>query len=206
MNLRAVIVDDEEFARENLRIMIQDNCPEIEVVGLAGTIEDARDLIIQTSPDAIFLDIRMPSGAEGFELLDSLPNKDFQVVFVTAFKDYAIRAFQANAVHYILKPIDINELQIAKEKLIKGSQLFEVDKESFNNYVRSLENLTENLRNNLPNHRITIHHSKGIKIIDDSDIRRLEASSNCTIIHFRDGSQFLDTRTMKIYENILDPT
>jgi len=111
MPLRSIIVDDEEFARENLKILIEENCPEIQVVDMAASVKEAQALVQKVSPQVIFLDIRMPSGAEGFELLESLPAKKFQVVFVTAYKEYAIKAFNANAVHYLLKPIDIDELK-----------------------------------------------------------------------------------------------
>ena len=105
MKLRALVVDDEEFARKNLSMMLQEHCPEIEVIGEASNKNQAKEMIESNSPDVVFLDIRMPSGAEGFELLDEIDKKDFLVVFVTAFKDYAIRAFNASAVYYILKPM-----------------------------------------------------------------------------------------------------
>src|SRR5690554_7632415 len=106
MELRAIIVDDEDLARKNLAIMLENYCPEIDVIGEAGDIDEAESIIKSAQPDVVFLDIRMPSGSEGFDLLERLENRNFLVVFVTAFKDYAIRAFQTNAVHYILKPID----------------------------------------------------------------------------------------------------
>ena len=109
--------DDEQFARENLAILIQEYCPEIEIVGQAAGKEEAKAQIDKLEPDILFLDIRMPSGSEGFELLEEIDNKQLLVVFVTAFKDFAIKAFNANAIYYILKPIDIDELQTAAEKL-----------------------------------------------------------------------------------------
>src|SRR5690606_35429441 len=99
MKLRAIVIDDEEFARKNLSMLIDEFCPEIEVIGEASKKSEAIDLINELNPDVLFLDIRMPSGAEGFELLDEIENKSFLVVFVTAFKDYAVRAFNASAVY-----------------------------------------------------------------------------------------------------------
>src|ERR1044072_2996749 len=124
MKLRTLIVDDEAPARENLRLLLEEHCPEIEVVGLAHSVESAQKLIKELSPQVVFLDIRMPSGTEGFDSLDSLPEKNFQMVFVTAYKDYAIRAFHANAIHYILKPIDIDDLKTAVKKLVANQELF----------------------------------------------------------------------------------
>ena len=102
MKLRALIVDDEEFARRNLTMMLEEYCPDIEVIGDASSKEQAKAIIESSEPDVVFLDIRMPSGAEGFELLEEVEKKNFLVVFVTAFKDYAIRAFNASAVYYLL--------------------------------------------------------------------------------------------------------
>ena len=118
MKLSGIIVDDELPARENLRILIEDYCPEINIIGTAGSVAEAQALIGEKSPEVVFLDIRMPAGMEGFDLLASLPEINFQVIFVTAFKEFAVQAFNANAIHYILKPIDIVELKKAVNKLL----------------------------------------------------------------------------------------
>ncbi len=205
MKLRALIVDDEEFARKNLSILLNDFCPEIEVIGEASGNTDAKKIIETEHPDVIFLDIRMPSGAEGFELLNEVENKDFLVVVVTAFKDYAIRAFNASAVYYLLKPIDIDELKLSVQKLIETKSKYTDNPESFTAYFDSLKDLSSNLLKNKVSSRIAISHTKGLKIIEDDDITHLEASGNCTTIYFKDGSRYLDTRTLKVYENILNP-
>jgi len=203
--LRALIVDDEEFARKNLQMMLEEFCPEISIVGTASGKEQALELIANEQPDVVFLDIRMPSGAEGFELLDEVPEKNFLIVFVTAFKDYAIRAFNASAVHYILKPIDIDDLRIAVEKLVDAKSIFTQDPENYVTYFRSLSQLSDLLLRNKTTNRIAISHSKGLKIVEDDTITHLEANGNCTTIYFEDGTRYLDTRTLKIYENILNP-
>ena len=205
MKLRALVVDDEEFARKNLTMMIEEFCPEIEVIGQASRKEQAKAIIESSNPDVVFLDIRMPSGAEGFELLDEIQNKNFLVVFVTAFKDYAIRAFNASAVYYLLKPIDVDELKLAVNKLIETKNTYQEDPDSYSTYFDSLKELSHNLLNNKPTNRIAISHTKGLKLVDDDTITHLEASGNCTTIYFKDGSRYLDTRTLKTYENILDP-
>lgn len=205
MKLRTLIVDDEAPARENLKLLLIENCPEIEVVGLADSVKTAQKLIKDLSPQVVFLDIRMPSGTEGFDLLDSLPEKNFQVVFVTAFKDYALRAFHANAIHYILKPIDIDDLKAAVKKLVSNHESFRNNTESLTSYIRSLENLTKSMNPALPSQRITINHAKGFKIIDPSDIMYLEGEGNYTNIYFSGGTHYVDTRSLGIYEDILDP-
>ena len=205
MKLRAVVVDDEEFARKNLSMLIEEYCPEIEVIGEASRKSDAIELINEVNPDVIFLDIRMPSGAEGFELLDEIENKNFLVVFVTAFKDYAVRAFNASAVYYLLKPIDIEELKLATSRLVETKAKYTETPGSYQTYFESLKDLSMNLLNNEYSSRIAISHTKGLKVIEDSTITHLEASGNCTTIYFKDGTRYLDTRTLKTYENLLNP-
>jgi len=123
---------------------------------------------------------------------------------VTAFKDYAIRAFNASAVYYLLKPIDIDDLRTAVEKLVEARNIFGQDPENYTTYFKSLRNLSDQLLRNKPNNRIAISHTKGLKIVEDNTITHLEASGNCTTIYFEDGTRYLDTRTLKIYENVLD--
>jgi two-component system LytT family response regulator len=203
--ITAIIVDDEELARENLRMLLEEFCPEVEVVGMGQNVIEAKDLITTKKPEAVFLDIRMPSGEEGLELLEDVKTNNFQIVFVTAFKDYAIKAFNANSIHYILKPIDIDDLQDAVVKLLKYKKMFQNDASNLDTYIESIKNFSENIHYQSASNKITISHSKGIKIVEDQSILYLEGDGNCTHIHFVDGSSFLDTRTLKIYEEILNP-
>jgi two-component system LytT family response regulator len=204
MKLRAIVVDDEEFARKNLIMLLEEFCPDVEVIGEAGRKSEAKAIIESSKPDVVFLDIRMPSGSEGFELLDELEEKDFLVVFVTAFKDFAIRAFNASAVYYLLKPIDVEELQTAVEKLKETRRVFSDDPQNFSTYYSSLKHLSDSLLRNKPTSRIAISHTRGLKIVEDDSISHLEASGNCTTIYFKDGTRYLDTRTLKTYEIILN--
>jgi two-component system LytT family response regulator len=206
MKLRALVVDDEEFARKNLSMLLEEYCPDVEVIGEASRKSEAKAIIESSKPDVVFLDIRMPSGSEGFELLDELEEKDFLVVFVTAFKDYAIRAFNASAVYYLLKPIDIEELQTAVEKVKDTRRIFSEDPQNYATYYTSLKHLSDSLLRNKPNNRIAIAHTRGLKIVEDDTISHLEASGNCTTIYFKDGTRYLDTRTLKTYELILNPS
>lgn len=205
MKLRALVVDDEEFARKNLILLLEEFCPEIEVIGEASRKEQAKAIIETSKPDVVFLDIRMPSGTEGFELLEEVDEQDFLVVFVTAFKDFAIKAFNANAAYYLLKPIDIEELQKSVSKLVETKKIFLENPQNYPTYFGALRNLSETIVKNKPNNRIAISHTKGLKIVEDDTITHLEASGNCTTIYFQDGTRYLDTRTLKIYENLLDP-
>ena len=204
MLIRTLIVDDEVLARENLKILLSQYCDGVQVVGEAHSVHSAIEEIDKTNPDLVFLDIRMPSGLEGFELLDQIEEKKFLVVFVTAFKDYAIRALNASAIHYILKPIDSEDLQNAVKKVAEYLEMQKSMPISSFDYNALLTNLTHSLSLKRAE-RIAIHHSKGIKLVDTLDILRLEANGNCTHLYFDDGSSYLDTRTLKVYEEMLPP-
>lgn len=205
MNLKAIIVDDEELARKNLGMLLKDYCPEVEVIGDAGNVVEAKEKIESLNPDVVFLDIRMPSGSEGFELLESIENRNFLVIFVTAFKDYALRAFQANAIHYVLKPIDIEDLKDAVDRISQVKTTFSENPDNFETYFESIKNLSSSMESEGYGNKVAISHTKGIKLIHIDDIIYLEASGNCTVLYFSDGTRYLDTRTLKIYEGILNP-
>ncbi len=204
MNLRTYIVDDERLARENLKMLLESFCPDVEVIGEAGNIDSAEEGIREGMPDLIFLDIRMPSGAEGFELLERIKDLNIIVVFVTAFKDYAIKAFNANAAYYVLKPIDVEELQLAVQKVLEAKQAFDEDDTNFSVYQQTLKQLSEALRSNTHTGRFAISHTKGLKIVEEKNVIYFEAQGNCTMLYFNDGSKYLDTRTLKTYETIVD--
>ncbi len=205
MKLKALIIDDEELARKNLSMILDEYCPEVELLGEAGDIVEAKEKIEQLKPEVIFLDIRMPRASEGFDLLESIENRDFFVVFVTAFKDYALKAFNANAIHYVLKPVDVDDLVSAVAKVMETKKQFGGDAENFKTYFEAIKNLSTNFDNKGYGDKIAISHTKGIKLVEASNVIYLEASGNCTMLYFKDGKRYLDTRTLKVYENILNP-
>lgn len=196
--ITAIVIDDELPARENLKILIEEFCEGISVIATAGTIQAAKTLILDKKPDVVFLDIRMPSGAEGFDLLDSLDTINFEIVFVTAFKDYAIQAFKANAIDYILKPVEIDELIKTAQKLVAHCEK-SLPQENKKEVVKN----TFNTINNQKVERIAITQLHGIKLIEVKNIARLQSQSNYTEIHFKDGSKYLDSKTLKVYHEIL---
>jgi len=205
MKLKAIVVDDEDLARKNLTMLLHEYCEDIEVIGDAGNVNTAKEMIEELKPDVVFLDIRMPSGSEGFDLLDSIENREFLVVFVTAFKDYALRAFNANAIHYVLKPVDIDDLVRSVDKIREARSTFSENPGNFETYFESIKNLSSSMDSKGFGSKVAISHTKGIKLIDIDDIMYLEASGNCTVLYFSDGTRYLDTRTLKIYEGILTP-
>jgi two-component system LytT family response regulator len=186
--LKAVIVDDEKLSRENLKSLIGEYCQNIEVIGEANSVKTANSKILELEPDVLFLDINMPRQS-GFDLLQSLPDKDFMVVFVTAHNEYGIQAVKVNAVDYLLKPIDINELKSAEKKLLQRRNLKE----------------EPHLHNNYEGYKkIIVNHSQGFSIIDIENIVRLEASRNYTKIYLNDETEITSSKNLKEFEDILN--
>jgi len=114
--IRAVIIDDEKLARDVIFNYLKEYCPDVEVVAQAATVQTAYEAIIKTAPDLIFLDIEMPDG-KGFDLLKMFDKINFRIIFVTAYSEYAIKAFRFSALDYLLKPVKIDELIEAVAKI-----------------------------------------------------------------------------------------
>lgn len=199
MKLKALVVDDEFNARSNLKLLLDEFCPEIEVVDTAESADDARDKIEKIKPDVLFLDIAMPN-EDGFSLLKSIPNQNFSVVFTTAYNEFALKAFKANAIDYIEKPISIEDLQNATQKLIKlhGS----IEQRSSKELNEFIEEVIEPKALD----RISIPTRDGYIILKNEEILHLEASDNYTMIYLNNGKRHLSSKNIKIYEENLDPS
>lgn len=196
--LNAIIVDDEEFARSSLYFLIQQNCQEIQVVGIAKSVSEARNLLTQHSVDLIFLDIAMP-GENGFELIPQVQQSNANVIFTTAYDQYALKAIKANALDYLLKPIDIDELKEAVGKAVKYSNFNKVE----NNRNESLKNLANDLQDNQAVKKITLPSSQGFRLIDIDDIVHIEADSNYSIFNLINLEKIVVAKVLKDYEEIL---
>ena len=113
--LQIAIVEDEKHSREALKNLLEEFCDEVKVVGMAGSVSEAIEMIRIKKPELVFMDIELQTGT-GFDVLDALSNEHFEVIFTTAFEQYAIKAIKFSSIDYLLKPIDIEELQHAVEK------------------------------------------------------------------------------------------
>ena len=186
MKLDVLIVDDEENARENLQILVNEYCPELNIIGLASNVNQAKTLINEFSPKLVFLDIAMPQG-NGFSLLEDFDERDFLVIFITAHSEYAFKAFKADAVDYIQKPIDIDDLQNAVKKALK---LAKVTVPVKNKKVTSEDEIE----------KISIPTRSGYTFIENKDIIYLKACENYTEIFLTNGKRIISSKTIKHYE------
>ncbi len=193
--IRTVLIDDEIDSIKILKKLLGNYCPQVEVVGTANGVETATILIHTSRPDLVFLDIEMMQG-NAFDLLNRLQPINFQVIFVTAFDNYAVRAFKYCAVDYLLKPLDINRLVVAVEKV---SGRFEKE-----NVLAQMKMLLENLGSiSVSDQKIAIPTLTGLSFVALGDIIRLEAKGGYTAICMVDKQKILATRTIREYEDIL---
>ena len=193
MVIRSIIVDDEKHSRGNLAGILEAYCPETEVVGSATSVSEARALIEKTDPDLVFLDIEMP-GANGFQLLEQLQDFRFEVIFVTAYGNYAIRAIRFSAADYILKPINIDDLQAAVRKV--SSRIREKEENL------RMKQLVHNL-NKPDNPRIGLPVGDRIEFVEVKTIIRCQGESNYTHIYFEGNKHLLVAKTLVEFEELL---
>lgn len=192
MKFKALIVEDETLSRDFLSNMVREYCPQLELVAVASNVEEALQRINAHSPQLIFLDIEMQTGT-GFDVLQRAGHHNFHVIFTTAFDHYAIQAIKFSAVDYLLKPINVDELEGAVNKAVKQ---MEGPKED-----NRLELLLKNL--NRPageDFCISLSTSEGVDFIPLSGIIRLEAKGPYTIFYLKDGRQIMVSKNLKEYE------
>ncbi|MCK9424047.1 MAG: LytTR family DNA-binding domain-containing protein [Bacteroidales bacterium] len=182
--LKAIIVDDELHGRENLKKILETYCTEVEVLGLADSVLQAKELVSIHHPDVVFLDINMP-GLDGFDFLEQYDERNFMVVFVSAHEEFGINAVKASVADYVLKPVNIKELRQTVKKLLslhikaaKVETLHDIDK-------------------------LVIPASHGFRILVVDDIIRLKADGCYTTIVINGGKDTLVSRTLKDFEDTL---
>lgn len=193
--LTAVLIDDEAHCLNTLRWNLSTFFPEINIVGEAMDGNDGFKIINEINPDVIFLDVEMP-GMNGFEMLNKFDKINFKVIFITAHNEYAIRAIKLNAIDYLMKPIDKDELKTAILRLISDG-----DEITF----RKIQNLKYNMNSRPEMQRIIIGTIDGYQFFDLKEITFFEADSNYSYIHFNDGTKVLSTKTLKEFEDVLPP-
>ena len=195
--LKTVIIDDDYVSRMVLREMLLKFLDNIEVLGEAGSVEEGVKLIEETDPELVLLDISMPDGT-GFDLLDKLKSISFKLIFITAYSEYAVKAFKYSAIDYIVKPLVVEELTKA---IMRIPQMAKID-----NHIR-VKTLKDNLfspdDNN--NNTIALPESNGFAIVRVEQIIRCEGKRNYTRILFKDDTEKIVSRTLLEFEHLLAP-
>ncbi len=193
---RAVIVEDEDRSRTLLEIMLGKYCPQIKIVGVADTLETAVTTISSLRPDVVFLDIELPDGS-GFKVLDRLPNLSFSVIFVTAYEHYALKALKRSALDYLLKPLDIDDLVAAVQKLpalSTATKHLEEQSMILNSYI-----------NGAPRDQyiMAMPTVDGLIFIHDEEVITCRSDSNYTHLTLTNNRKFLVSRTLNDIEEML---
>jgi len=196
--LKVLLIDDEQRATDALRMMIVKTIPEIDEVMVCNDARQAAEKIHQFQPGLVFLDIQMPH-LNGFEVLEKIPNKNFKIVFTTAYNEYAIQAIRYSAFDYLLKPVDIEELQAAVHRFLEGQ-------EDYRQQYDLLKNIMHNMSApSAEDFRLALPTREGVHFLQPQDIVRCEAIGNYTKFYTPSGKSYLISKTLGEYDTLLTP-
>jgi two-component system LytT family response regulator len=194
--VKALILDDEQKARSILEHYIKSFIPEIAELRQAGSVEEALQLLESFQPDIVFLDVEMPH-RNGFDFLASVNDPAFDVIFTTAYNQYAIQAIRFSALDYLLKPVDPEELKASVRRHIEKQESAVEKKELYNNLVGNIG------KSQVKDFRIAVTSSNGVHFFGVDEILRLEADSSYTRIYLSSRPPFVASKTLKHFEEML---
>ena len=190
---KILIIDDENRTRELIAKMIDSFGFDVVTIPEGENVKSGIEAIEKHQPDIVFLDIQMPDGT-GFDVLGSIPNKKFEVIFITAHEEFAIKAIKFSALDYLLKPVDLSELKSALEKAIEASGENEPSKQ--------FEALNSNILSN-EKRRLVLKTQESVHVVELDQIIRCEADRNYTSFFLLDNKKILVSKTLKEYETLL---
>lgn len=193
--MSTIIIDDEADARENLESLLKKYCKNLKVVASADSAESGLAKITELKPDLVFLDIQMPAGS-GLDLIEKIGDINFEVIFVTAFDEFAIKAIRLAALDYLLKPINIVEL---KEAVARAEETLQ-DKNAKKRFELLLHNQGGASK------KIALSTFEGVVFVEVANIVRCEADDAYTTFHLADGDPIMISGSLKEYENLLSDT
>lgn len=192
--LTAILVDDEAKARDLLRNMLNVHCPQVEVLAEAENVKDAIQAIHEHQPNIVFLDIEMPR-ISGLELPSFFKPEDlnFNIIFVTAYSEYAVQAFRLSACDYLLKPVDPSDLRTAVEK---ASAKQEQQSGTFETLRANMD--TESSK------RLALPHATGMHFVELNDVVQFEADGSYTHVHLMNGDKYTVSQRLRVYDELLE--
>jgi two-component system LytT family response regulator len=193
--IKSVIVEDEAAAHEVLRNYLQKYCPAVEVIGEAQNIREAVPLLHEMKPQLVFLDVEMPFG-NAFDVLEACKDLQFETIFVTAFSEYSLKALNQSAAYYLLKPISIEELIVAVNKVQQQIATQEI----FNRNKIIIENFREPKPEK---QQVILPTMEGFEVVKMADIVRLRGNGNFTDLHLANGQKKMACRFLKHFDEML---
>ncbi len=191
--IKAIVIDDEKSYHKTLKRILKRLDANVDLIGTAENVADGIQLVENKQPDIVFLDICLPDG-EGFEVIEKSTYNKFEVIFITAFEEHAVKAFNYAALHFLLKPFKDKNLEIAIKRYLERPNQEPALKEKLKIY---LDNNTSSPT------KILLNNNEGFKIIILKDIIRCEASNNYTTFFMNDKSQYSVAKTIGYYEKQL---
>ena len=196
--LKALLIDDEERATDSLRLMIEKAVPEITQVKVCNDSRKAAEIIHEFQPGLVFLDIQMPH-LNGFQMLEKMPNKNFKLIFTTAYNEYAIQAIRYSAFDYLLKPIDVEELQLSVQRFLQTNQDYKQQYDLLKNIMHNIQSPSAD------EFRLALPTKEGVHYLQPADIIRCEAVGNYTKFFVDGGKNYLISKTLGEYDLLLTP-
>jgi len=193
--LKSVIIEDESAARETLKNYLKKYCPQVQLLGEAVNAQEAAGLLHEIQPELVFLDVEMPFG-NAFDVLEACKDLSFETIFVTAFSEYSLRALNQSAAYYLLKPVSIEELIVAVNKVqeqIEKNRLFNRNKIILDNFREE----------RLEKRQVILPTLEGFEVVKMEDIVHLQGNGNFTDIYLANGSKKMVCRFLKHFEEIL---
>jgi|AntRauTorcE11898_2_1112593.scaffolds.fasta_scaffold02284_3 two-component system LytT family response regulator len=197
MKLKAIIIEDEFNARQALKNMLEFYHPEIELIGESASVKDSVALLEKAAPDLLFMDVRLPDG-ESFEIFRNIKARGFQIIFITAYDEYALPAIKLSALDYLLKPVKPRELNLAIEKALKSRENEEL-------MDMKIDTCVSNFNSSGRPRKIIINTTEKMHVINTQDIVRCEARENYTDIHLIGDERIIAAKTLKELEEMLTP-
>jgi two-component system LytT family response regulator len=192
--IRAIILEDEEDSRKLLISFLKDYCSQINILAAVDTVQKGLEAIQTYHPDVVFMDIEL-KGENSFDLLDKLGDIQFDIIFTTAYDSYMLKAIRLSAVDYLLKPINVQELKEAVEKVQKKHDQIKVNK--------SLQALLDNFKTNYHDHQIAISSSDGFVFVKVGNIIYLKSDGAYTYFYLKQDQKIITSKNIKEYEELL---
>lgn len=196
--LKVLLIDDEERATDALRLMIEKTVPDIKQIMVCNDSRKAADMIAAYQPALVFLDIQMPY-MNGFELMEKIPNKNFKIIFTTAYNEYAVQAIRFSAFDYLLKPIDVEELQNCVQRFLDSNEDYQQQYDLLKNIIHNIQAPTSD------EFRLALPTKEGVHFLRPAEIIRCESVGNYTKFFMENGKSYLISKTLGEYDVLLSP-
>lgn len=191
--IKTIIIDDEQNSREAIENLVKSYCPDLQVVATANSVEEGIAIIKKEKPDLVFLDIEMPDKS-GFDLLAQLDTIDFEVIITTGYEQYAVKAFKTVALDYLLKPIDVNDLELAVAKVLEKRKKRRVNK-NFDVFIQNWKSGG--------NEQIALASSEGFVFVKVKDIIYCKGDGAYTYFYIKDTPRITVSKNLKEFEELL---